>query len=196
MSNLRELTKEAHQKAERQEFVRIMFSGEMNPELYAAFLYNQFPQYEILEAFASRFNLLSDIPEVERAKRIYADFQELWNMPNAVPTLCPVVEEYIAYIKGISNDPDKIMAHIYVRHMGDLSGGQLIAKKVPGSGTMYQFDGDIDDIKNKIRAKLNDEMAAEAKVCFNFATRMFEQMMDFVQYVDEKGDTLEKGPKL
>ena len=36
--------------------------------------------------------------------------------------------------------PEKIMAHIYVRHMGDLSGGQMIRRKVPGLGKMYKFD--------------------------------------------------------
>ena len=31
------------------------------------------------------------------------------------------------------------MAHVYVLHMGDLSGGQMIARKAPGSGEMYQI---------------------------------------------------------
>jgi len=34
------------------------------------------------------------------------------------------------------DDPHKVMAHVYVRHMGDLSGGQMIKKKIPGAGKM------------------------------------------------------------
>jgi heme oxygenase len=62
--------------------------------------------------------------------------------------------------------------------MGDLSGGQMIAKRVPGEGNMYKFDCDINDYKEKIRAKCNDNMADEAKVCFDFATELFKELME------------------
>ena len=83
-------------------------------------------------------------------------------------------------MKTIMNDPDKIMAHIYVRHMGDLSGGQMIKKKVPGAGTFYQFDSNVKEIKEAIRAKTNDSMAEEAKICFDYATELFKDMMQYV----------------
>ena len=70
------------------------------------------------------------------------------------------------------------MAHIYVRHMGDLSGGQMISKKVPGAGTMYQFEDNVSVLKDKIRARLNDSMADEAKIAFDFATKLFQQMKE------------------
>jgi heme oxygenase len=68
------------------------------------------------------------------------------------------------------------MAHVYVRHMGDLSGGQMIAKRVPGKGRMYQFDKGHDELKEMVRAKLDDSMADEAKLCFDFATKMFQEL--------------------
>jgi heme oxygenase len=76
------------------------------------------------------------------------------------------------------------MAHIYVRHMGDLAGGQMIAKRVPGSGRMYQFE-DADVLKTAIRERINDDMAEEAKVCFQFAADMFKDMMELVEFKDE-----------
>jgi heme oxygenase len=90
----------------------------------------------------------------------------------------PVVKEYMDHIMSISQDPDKLMAHIYVRHMGDLSGGQMIAKKVPGAGTMYQFDEDVNVLKERIREKLDDSMAEEAKIAFDFATKLFKQLTE------------------
>jgi hypothetical protein len=39
--SLKDLTHDAHKNAERQEFVKIMFSGNINPKLYATFLKNQ-----------------------------------------------------------------------------------------------------------------------------------------------------------
>jgi heme oxygenase len=82
------------------------------------------------------------------------------------------------HIVSIGQDPEKLMAHIYVRHMGDLSGGQMISKKIPGSGTMYQFDEDVDGLKEKIRTRLDDSMADEAKIAFDFATKLFQQMQE------------------
>ena len=52
----------------------------------------------------------------------------------------------------------------------------MIAKRVPGSGKFYQFDKDHEELKTLVRARLNDDMAEEAKVCFDFATKMFQQL--------------------
>jgi len=183
--SLKDLTHEAHQNAERQEFVKILFSGKINPKLYAAYLKNQHPQYEILEVCAMPLGLLTGLPDMRRAPAILEDFIELWGKDTVEePTILPVVQEYIKYIISIKDDPRRLMAHLYVRHMGDLAGGQMISKRVPGAGKMYQFS-DPDALKAAIRAKIDDDMADEAKVCFEFATKFFKEMMDLVEYVDE-----------
>jgi len=179
MNNLKELTKEHHTNAERQDFVKILFNN-IDPELYATYLWNQFPQYELLEVMAVRHGLFDDIRVVERSKAIHDDMLELWPHKDKQPPQCPVVKEYLDHIMSIMNDPNKLMAHVYVRHMGDLSGGQMIAKKIPGEGRFYQFDGDREELKEKIRKKVDDSMADEAKICFEFATRLFQEMMEFV----------------
>ena len=96
------------------------------------------------------------------------------------------IVKYLEHILTIANDPEKLMAHIYVRHMGDLSGGQMIKRKIPGKGTMYEFDGDIAELKDKIRSKLNDSMADEAKLTFEFATKTFQDML---KVKDDLGQT-------
>ena len=182
--SLKDLTHEAHKNAERQEFVKILFSGTINPKLYATFLKNQHPCYEILEVCAMPHQLLHGLPDIRRAPAILSDFQELWSEADGEPKVLSTTERYIKYIISIKDQPERLMAHIYVRHMGDLAGGQMIAKKVPGSGRMYQF-ADPEILKMAIRAKLNDDMADEAKVCFQFATDLFKEMMDLVEYIDE-----------
>ena len=176
--SLKDLTKDNHTNAERQEFVKILFSGTIDPKLYATYLYNQFPMYELLEVCAMPNGLLSDIPGILRAKAIRKDFEELWGSDEEDrPKLCPVVKSYMDYIMSIKDDPKKLMAHIYVRHMGDLAGGQMIAKKVPGAGKYYQFEN-ADALKAAVRLKIDDSMADEAKVCFDFATQFFKEMME------------------
>lgn len=176
MSNLKELTWEHHKNAERQAFVKELLGG-ISEERYAMFLFNQHPQYNLLETLAMVHGLFDGVPELRRAPKIHQDYQELWGKTNPnQPPLLPVVKEYMDHLMSIQADADKLMAHVYVRHMGDLSGGQMIAKRVPGSGTMYEFDQEVDILKEHIRSKTHDDMAEEAKICFDFATKMFEQM--------------------
>ena len=176
--SLKELTKDNHTNAERQEFVKILFSGTIDPKLYATYLYNQFPMYELLEVCAMPHGLLSDMPGILRAKAIRADFEELWGSDEEDrPKMCAVVKQYMDHIMKINDDPKLLMAHIYVRHMGDLAGGQMIAKKVPGAGKYYQFEN-ADDLKAAVRLKIDDSMADEAKVCFDFATQFFKEMIE------------------
>jgi heme oxygenase len=179
--SLKDLTHAAHKSAETKPFVKVLFSGKIDPKLYATFLKNQHPCYEVLELCAMPHGLMNEYPAIRRAPAILADFTELWGQDNPTfPRMCPVVDEYIKYILDIKDDPKKLLAHLYVRHFGDLSGGQMLAKRVPGSGRMYQFGDDPESIKTILRAKLDDSLADEAIVCFEFAGKLFEQMMDVV----------------
>lgn len=179
MNNLKTLTWEHHQNAERQAFVKELLSNEITKERYAQFLYNQYFGYKVLEDAASRVGLFDDMVDAKRAISILQDFEELWPHADKMPTLCPVVDDYLNHIKLIEDEPMKLMAHVYVRHMGDLSGGQLIAKRVPGQGRLYQFIEDTDVLKDHLRSKCSDDMADEAKICFDFATRLFQEMMEY-----------------
>ena len=120
---------------------------------------------------------LHSLTDVIIAPKIHTDILELEaQLIDFKPTIYPVVEKYAKHLLTIKDDPNKLMAHIYVRHMGDLSGGQMIARRTPGLGTMYQFDEEVSVLKDKIRIRLDDSMAEEAKICFDFATELFQQM--------------------
>ena len=174
-NNLRELTQKMHELAETKQFAKDLISGSVSNKKYATFLFNQHPQYNLLETFG----MLHGLIDVRIAPKIHEDYQELWEeyQPHQ-PPLLPVVKEYMEHLRSIMNDPDKLMAHIYVRHMGDLSGGQMIAKRVPGKGTMFSFSEDVKILKERIRSKCDDSMADEANICFEFAAKLFDQMED------------------
>lgn len=179
MSNLRELTKEVHNNAERQDFVKVLMSGNINPKLYATYLWNQHKKYDILEAMAAVNGIFADIGyPIQRKMAIEQDFLELWDDKENPPEIVPSTHEYIEHMRTIMTDRDALMAHIYTLHMGDLSGGQMIARKAPGEGRMYKFEGDIKEIKEAIRAQINDEMADESKFVFGSATKLFQELME------------------
>ncbi len=81
---------------------------------------------------------------------------------------------YIQHVKQI-NTEEEYLAHIYVRYLGDLRGGQMISKKIPGKGKYYQFENNR-ELANSIYQVINDSMADEAKKVFDFATKLFIEM--------------------
>jgi heme oxygenase len=179
MTTLKEAVWEHHKNAERQEFVKELLGGKITEERYATYLFNLHPMYNMLEMLAMMHGIFDGIPEVRRAPKIHDDYQEIWGKANAnQPPLMPVVKEYMDHLMSIKDDREKLLAHVYVRHMGDLNGGQTIAKRVPGSGSMYAFAGDLEELKESLRAKLNDNLADEAKVGFDFATKLFQELTE------------------
>lgn len=180
---IKEATWEHHKNAERQEFVKVLMSGEIPKDLYATYLYNQQKMYTTLEYHARVNGLFEHLPGVERNEAIYKDFVELWDKEEK-PILTESTLAYCNHIENIKDDPEKLMAHIYVRHMGDLSGGQMISKKVPGAGMMYRFRNP-NECKRTIREQIKryydsyqSNIVMEARLCFDYATKLFGELYE------------------
>ena len=71
--SLKDLTMEHHKDAERQDFVKVLMSGNINPDLYATYLWNQHKKYDLLEAMAGANGVLNDLPDIRRKMKIETD---------------------------------------------------------------------------------------------------------------------------
>ena len=140
MIDIREATKEQHRRAEQQEFVKTLMSGEIHPRLYATFLYNQSRCYGALERWAQYQGLLDDLPGIARAEKLANDCQDLWVRITPQPIITDSTQRYIEHIDSIRREPAKLFAHVYVRYLGDLYGGQMIKTRTPGANTCLDFD--------------------------------------------------------
>ena len=181
MSNLKELTWEHHKNAERQEFVKVLMSGKINSKFYATYLWNQKQKYEALERALDSFKTWQNdelLFDIRRTEPITSDWLELWDVKKGMPITVASTFAYLDRISEIKKDKQKLLAHVYVLHMGDLSGGQMIKKRVPGEGRMYQFKGDQTALKENLRSYTNDDMAEEAKWVFDSATQLFKELME------------------
>ena len=191
--SLKSLTLAAHQNAERTEFAREMMSGNMSQEKYKTFLWNIYLVYDLLEDVAASMGAFGpmdpSMPEddlpldgLKQADDILADFKELGGDVDNPPATVQATEDYRNHIiKDIQHDRQRLMTHIYVNHMGDLSGGQMLAKKIPGSGKMYKFedmDHSVEEMKNLIRKRVSEDDAIEANIAFGFRTQQYEQLND------------------
>jgi len=184
MLDIKEATKEQHRRAEQQEFVKTLMSGEIYSRLYATFLYNQSYCYGALEKWAGYQGLLDRLPGIARAEKLANDCQDLWVRITPQPEITDSTKRYIEHIDSIRREPAKLFAHVYVRYLGDLYGGQMIKTRTPGANTYLEFDN-AKDLIQVIRETINgyvstdtDDVINEAKICFGYATELFKEMHD------------------
>jgi heme oxygenase len=180
--SLKELTIENHKKSERAVFVRRLLKKELTLEQYYIFLYNQAAMYSVLEGYAEKAGILDGIRDIKRATIMFEDINSMdvaGSRPVPGNWFLQASEKYIDYLETIKDDPAALMAHIYVRHMGDLSGGQIIKTYVPGPATHYDFKCDVDELKERVRVKLDDSLADEANRCFTSIQEIFEELEEY-----------------
>lgn len=176
--SLKEITKDLHHEAETTTFAKMLLSGKIEKEDYKNYLYNLLAIYDAIEWYGRRQGFFDKMPDLPRLKTIVADFQELDD--GSYCYLTPATLEYQAYLHALGNDPDNkhlIKAHMYVRHMGDLFGGQIIKKQVAhiSSGKFYEFEN-ADAMKMAIRSELTDDLGEEAKMAFEYAIAMMRDL--------------------
>jgi len=174
---LKELTWAHHQAAERRAFAKELLSGKIDPALYHKFLCCQYMNYQVLESLVT---IPANLNKIKRHRRIFEDIRELERTFNLEPPdeYPPSVSAYASHLYELADkkDSEGLLAHMYVRHFGELHGGQMIKKKVPGNGLMYEFEGDTKVLIEEFRKLLNDDMAEEAKKCFDFASQLFDEL--------------------
>ena len=174
--SLREAIKDLHDSVEQSPFAKLLLSGNITEEVYGDLLYNLIPIYECLESQAIQHKLLENLEDLLRYQQIVTDYQELNPTITESKNLRPVTLEYVNYLINLSEkNPKQLLAHIYIRHFGDLFGGQIIKKKVPGSGTMYEFNN-RQELISKIRSILSEYLSEEARVAMQYAIDLFEAL--------------------
>ena len=184
-----ELTWEYHKNAERQAFVSQLLSGTIDEKLYATYLYNQLKCYSKLEQYALESSLFLDTRNLPRAEHIFYDYRALWGDIGNPPVETESTKAYVEHLDTIRGENEKLYAHIYVRHLGDLSGGQMIKRKTPGPNRYYIFRHNEAKeykriVKERIESYLNVyeiNVLPEAIFCFESATKLFKEMYDLGQ---------------
>jgi heme oxygenase len=175
--SLKEITKDLHTEAEKTSFAKLLLTGKISQELYTNYLYQMMAAYGPVEFGCKILGFFDNLPGIERLPGIYQDFIELRDI-NTHYAFLPETMAYNQYVVDLLNDPTRrhlIKAHLYVRHTGDLYGGQYIAKTTPGSGKFYQFD-DVDGLRNAIRAEMTDDLGDEARVAFEWAIKIMKAL--------------------
>lgn len=137
---LRNGTRDLHRAAERSGFMRRMLAGDFDRADYCRLLGNLHAIYRALEPALERHRATEPVcwvhlPGLSRAAAIAADLDELhggdwrWTIP-----LTAAAVAYVERLRWLDESaPALLVAHSYVRYLGDLSGGQVVDRVVAGA---------------------------------------------------------------
>jgi heme oxygenase len=147
--------------AERSRLMRVLMRGDMTRSAYCAKLRNLYSIYAALEPALARHAGHPQIapimlPGLARAASLESDLQALhgpdWRTELA-PAKCTLL--YVRRLHDIeATRPGLLLAHAYVRYLGDLSGGQMLGRIVTrslgladGAGTAFYDFGDAEQTR-------------------------------------------------
>lgn len=124
-------SRSVHVDAESTPFLRALVSGGVSPEDYRHYLLRLQVVYRELER---RLRGRQDHPVVtavwdpalERSDALTADLA-WWPGPDRLPR-SPALEAYVDRLARAADQPELLVAHHYTRYLGDLAGGQAIAR--------------------------------------------------------------------
>lgn len=196
-ARLREATSEEHRDTESRAFVTRLMGGELDLDAYVRYLAQYGYVYRALE---SRISVPGDPaflghPALARFPSIVSDLERLgaadWEASHRP---LPATRRYVERIEAVSNRLPRYVAHHYTRYLGDLSGGQVIAKRVADHYaatadqlSFYRFDGigRPGPFKTEYRRGLDElgfddsdeaELIDEAKRAFRLNAELFEEL--------------------
>ena len=194
---LKASTRELHACAERSGVMGALLGRGVGRAEYLALLVNLRALYAALEAALAHWPPPAMSPMLGALRRLPAIDDDLQHL--ATPPLPPLEMATHAYVQRLERidgaSAHRLVAHAYVRYLGDLHGGQMLGARVrqwlglqPGDGTRFYAFGDEaqvrqlrDDFRRALALQVltpseSDEVVAEAVWAFEAHCRMFEQI--------------------
>jgi heme oxygenase len=201
-ARLRVATKDLHQAVERAGVMRRLLRGQLPRADYGALLRNLHAVYRALEPALARHAGHPQLqpvhhPQLARTAALAADLQALHGpgWADDLP-LQPAAAAYAEHLVKLAEQrPGLLAAHAYVRYLGDLSGGQVLAAIVsrslqlaPGQAVSFYDFGPAEQVAALARGLrqgldhiARDEADADALVdeacsAFERHRQLFEQL--------------------
>ena len=168
MLQLKDAIAEKHSLAEKMTFNQRMFNGELSNEEYILYLCQQLAIFDAIEIHELPH------PSLDRAGNVFQDIKELVGEGQIQITPLVATNEYRKYLNTLTKEEQ--LPHVYLNYLALMFGGQMMKAKTPGSGRMYEFDGDMKEIVGSIRAIQKDEWADEANKALDYNINILDEL--------------------
>ena len=189
----------AHHQAEGMAFSRALLAGEATPLQLAALLRAVAPAYALLEreapALASALGATA-VPwsELARSGALEHDLTQLAALPGSPAS--PTAALWLERLRLLARqEPHRLMAHVYVRYGGDLSGGQQLGREANAilercglpPLRFWAFDRPIPELKAALHAGFEQldlseqeeaELLEEAETAFVLTQRLLAELAE------------------
>ncbi|AKE40981.1 heme oxygenase [Corynebacterium kutscheri] len=204
-ADLKLYTAQAHEDAEHSYFMSHLMEGELNKDAFIALQEQSWFFYraleEAVEAVRESGRCIEFLdPRLNRSAALEHDLNVLHGSTQWHDTVhaLPATKNYVAALEEIRDNKDapRLIAHHYVRYLGDLSGGQAIGRMMqrhygvdPEAVSFYDFAeiGKLKPYKDLYREKLDglaeefseeeiEILLAEAARAFGFNHRVFAEL--------------------
>lgn len=171
--SLKELTSEKHKLAETTNFMKSVFAGKMDLTTWADWTYQRSLFYRAIELQCRSAGHLADLQGIERSDLLKQDWA---NMMSKLGIDHPiryreVTMRYYVYILSLNSTA--VLAHLYVWHMGDMFGGQMIKTIIDAPHSSLEFEN-ANVLMTNLRAKLSNSMSTEANIAFDWAIKIMK----------------------
>ncbi|KQW41997.1 MULTISPECIES: heme oxygenase (biliverdin-producing) [unclassified Roseateles] len=197
-ARLKEETRDLHALAERSGVMPDLLRGRASLSVYCALLRHLHAIYAVLEAALDQHAWDPRLwrPELRRLRALEQDLEALQAGEWRDAALTPACRVYVLRLTTLAKaDPTALAAHAYLRYLGDLHGGQMLARLVrqqfgltDAAGTAFYDFGPAEQVqalRQDFRAGLDalvltppqvDAFVAEACEGFRLHQRMFEEL--------------------
>ncbi|MFO1337370.1 MAG: biliverdin-producing heme oxygenase [Burkholderiaceae bacterium] len=198
-ARLRQETQDLHRAAESTGAMAALLRGQLTPPAYVGLLLNLQSIYGALEAGLARHGHVAEIDfgALARGPALAADLHHLRPVLPAEPAgLAPATAAYVQRLETLAaQDGQKLVAHAYVRYLGDLHGGQVLKRLVcqalgapAAEGTRFYDFGPVERVAGLVsgfRRGLDalplspdeaDAFVAEARWAFQQHVALFAQL--------------------
>lgn len=201
-AKLRQATRSLHTEVERSDFMRALLRGQLARASYCLMLRNLHALYEALEDALSANRQLASVaaicmPALYRTQALAQDLDTLYGpLWRSRLEVNPACHDYLCRLLELKRtQPELLVAHAYVRYLGDLSGGQQLKRIVArsldlpaGAGVGFYDFGDNEQTLTLTRnfraglaaieadARQADQIVAEAQDAFARHGELFRQL--------------------
>ncbi|CAO3640343.1 unnamed protein product [Cunninghamella echinulata] len=139
---MKEGTKKVHRAAESSIFTKRFLKGDISREEYGRYILSLYFVYQKMEALLNQYKdhpvvkIIHFPNELNREQALLEDLEyfygkEFVKQVAQPKNITPAVQQYLqAMEKACEKNPSLLIAHSYSRYLGDLSGGQILAKRL------------------------------------------------------------------